>query len=45
MKFNSSILREDALEQGTLDETDIIEVMKKLIAIRNGIGEVDDIDH
>ncbi|CAH8229246.1 MULTISPECIES: DNA-directed RNA polymerase subunit beta [Vibrio] len=45
MKFNSSIEREDAGEQGTLDETDIIEVMKKLIAIRNGIGEVDDIDH
>ncbi|USD65425.1 DNA-directed RNA polymerase subunit beta [Vibrio sp. SCSIO 43136] len=45
MKFNSSIEREDALEQGTLDETDIIEVMKKLIGIRNGIGEVDDIDH
>ncbi|PKF77736.1 DNA-directed RNA polymerase subunit beta [Vibrio sp. vnigr-6D03] len=45
MKFNSSIEREDALEQGTLDEVDIIEVMKKLIAIRNGKGEVDDIDH
>lgn len=45
MKFNSSIMREDAQEQGTLDETDIIEVMKKLIAIRNGKGEVDDIDH
>ncbi|AEH34389.1 DNA-directed RNA polymerase beta chain [Vibrio anguillarum 775] len=45
MKFNSSIEREDAGELGTLDETDIIEVMKKLIAIRNGIGEVDDIDH
>ncbi|MGR5349285.1 DNA-directed RNA polymerase subunit beta [Vibrio mediterranei] len=45
MKFNSSIGREDGLEQGTLDEQDIIEVMKKLIAIRNGIGEVDDIDH
>lgn len=45
MKFNSSIGREDAQEQGTLDETDIIEVMKKLIAIRNGKGEVDDIDH
>ncbi|MCE0493504.1 DNA-directed RNA polymerase subunit beta [Vibrio salinus] len=45
MKFNSSIGREDAGEQGTLDETDIIEVMKKLIAIRNGKGEVDDIDH
>ncbi|WCE31298.1 DNA-directed RNA polymerase subunit beta [Vibrio sp. SCSIO 43137] len=45
MKFNSSIMREDAGDQGILDETDIIEVMKKLIAIRNGIGEVDDIDH
>ncbi len=45
MKFNSSIGREDAAEQGTLDETDIVEVIKKLIAIRNGIGEVDDIDH
>ncbi|MFY2509839.1 DNA-directed RNA polymerase subunit beta [Vibrio pectenicida] len=45
MKFNSSIERDDAQEQGTLDELDIIEVMKKLIAIRNGIGEVDDIDH
>jgi DNA-directed RNA polymerase subunit beta len=45
MKFNSSIEREGAQEQGTLDETDIIEVMKKLIGIRNGIGEVDDIDH
>lgn len=45
MKFNSSIERPDAGEQGTLDEVDIIEVMKKLIGIRNGIGEVDDIDH
>ncbi|UTZ35971.1 DNA-directed RNA polymerase subunit beta [Vibrio campbellii] len=45
MKFNSSIGREDAQEQGTLDELDIVEVMKKLIAIRNGKGEVDDIDH
>ena len=45
MKFNSSIMREDAQDQGILDETDIVEVMKKLIAIRNGKGEVDDIDH
>ncbi|HGE6133848.1 TPA: DNA-directed RNA polymerase subunit beta [Vibrio cholerae] len=45
MKFNSSIGREDAEEQGTLDEVDIIEVMKKLISIRNGKGEVEDIDH
>lgn len=45
MKFNSSIGREGAGEQGILDETDIIEVMKKLIGIRNGKGVVDDIDH
>jgi DNA-directed RNA polymerase subunit beta len=45
MKFNSSIGREDAGDQGILDEIDIVEVMKKLIAIRNGKGEVDDIDH
>ncbi|MGX9419474.1 DNA-directed RNA polymerase subunit beta [Vibrio sp. RC27] len=45
MKFNSSISRPDAGEQGTLDEVDIIAVMSKLIGIRNGIGEVDDIDH
>ena len=45
MKFNSSIEREEEEERGTLDESDIIEVMKKLIGIRNGKGEVDDIDH
>ncbi|CAH0542847.1 DNA-directed RNA polymerase subunit beta [Vibrio marisflavi] len=46
MKFNSSIEREEeTADRGTLDETDIIEVMKKLISIRNGVGEVDDIDH
>jgi DNA-directed RNA polymerase subunit beta len=45
MKFNSSIERDDLTDKGTLDETDIIEVMKKLISIRNGQGEVDDIDH
>ncbi|KEY91344.1 DNA-directed RNA polymerase subunit beta [Candidatus Photodesmus blepharus] len=45
MKFNSSIGRKDTNEKGTLDETDIIEVMKKLIQIRNGKGEIDDIDH
>ncbi|EPE37512.1 DNA-directed RNA polymerase subunit beta [Candidatus Photodesmus katoptron] len=45
MKFNSSINRKDGNEQVTLDEIDIIEVMKKLIRIRNGNGDVDDIDH
>ncbi|WP_299019484.1 DNA-directed RNA polymerase subunit beta [uncultured Photobacterium sp.] len=45
MKFNSSLLREETTGPGILDHSDIIEVMKKLIEIRNGRGEVDDIDH
>ncbi|CAG21716.1 DNA-directed RNA polymerase subunit beta [Photobacterium profundum] len=45
MKFNSSLLREETTGSGILDHSDIIEVMKKLIEIRNGRGEVDDIDH
>lgn len=45
MKFNSSLLREEMVGSGVLSHEDIIEVMRKLIDIRNGIGEVDDIDH
>ena len=45
MKFNSSIGRDNDEGNGILDEKDIIEVMRKLIDIRNGKGEVDDIDH
>lgn len=45
MKFNSSMLRDETTGSGTLDEHDIIDVMRKLIDIRNGRGEVDDIDH
>ncbi|WP_064601597.1 DNA-directed RNA polymerase subunit beta [Photobacterium sp. J15] len=45
MKFNSSLLREETTGAGTLDHADIIDVMRKLIDIRNGKGEVDDIDH
>ncbi|CAH0532368.1 DNA-directed RNA polymerase subunit beta [Vibrio stylophorae] len=45
MKFNSSLLRKEMTGPGILDENDIIEVMRKLIDIRNGKGEVDDIDH
>ena len=45
MKFNSSLLREETTGPGVLSNDDIIEVMKKLIEIRNGRGEVDDIDH
>ncbi|HIF9130923.1 TPA: DNA-directed RNA polymerase subunit beta [Photobacterium damselae] len=45
MKFNSSLLRDETTGLGTLDNQDIIDVMRKLIDIRNGKGEVDDIDH
>ena len=45
MKFNSSLVREETTGPGTLDHADIIDVMRKLIDIRNGKGEVDDIDH
>ncbi|MDG6895116.1 DNA-directed RNA polymerase subunit beta [Volucribacter amazonae] len=45
MKFNRSIGLEEASGSGVLSNEDIINVMKKLIDIRNGRGEVDDIDH
>ena len=45
MKFNRRIGREEILGNGTLDNSDIIAVLKELINIRNGKGEVDDIDH
>ncbi|MEC6833380.1 DNA-directed RNA polymerase subunit beta [Photobacterium toruni] len=45
MKFNSSLLRDEITGSGILDHDDIIDVMRKLIDIRNGKGVVDDIDH
>ncbi len=45
MKFNRRIGRENEEGAGTLDNDDIIEVLKTLIDIRNGKGMVDDIDH
>ena len=45
MKFNRSLDRENIEGEGVLTKDDIVDVMKKLIAIRNGHGEVDDIDH
>jgi DNA-directed RNA polymerase subunit beta len=45
MKFNRRIGREDETGEGVLSNEDIIEVLKTLIDIRNGKGEVDDIDH
>lgn len=45
MKFNRSILRKKQEGSATLSKDDIIEVIQKLIDIRNGKGEIDDIDH
>ncbi|MGP1955149.1 MAG: DNA-directed RNA polymerase subunit beta, partial [Arsenophonus sp. NC-QC1-MAG3] len=45
MKFNRSLNRETIEGLNILSKQDIIDVMKKLIDIRNGKGEVDDIDH
>ncbi|MGO1328400.1 MAG: DNA-directed RNA polymerase subunit beta, partial [Idiomarina loihiensis] len=45
MKFNRRLGREDLSGDNTLSREDIVEVMKKLIEIRNGLDEVDDIDH
>lgn len=45
MKFNRSLDIPEGVGTGILSHDDIIGVMKKLIEIRNGRGEVDDIDH
>ncbi|MCH8506692.1 MAG: DNA-directed RNA polymerase subunit beta, partial [Ectothiorhodospiraceae bacterium] len=45
MKFNLRVGREEVTGSGTLDNDDIIAVLKTLIDIRNGKGTVDDIDH
>jgi len=45
MKFNRRLRRESDTGSGVLDNQDILDVLKELINIRNGFGEVDDIDH
>ena len=45
MKFNRRLSREDETGEGVLSNDDIVDVMRTLIAIRNGQGIVDDIDH
>ncbi|MCP5122844.1 MAG: DNA-directed RNA polymerase subunit beta [Pseudomonadales bacterium] len=45
MKFNRRLGREEVLGSGVLDREDIVEVLRTLVAIRNGRGMVDDIDH
>jgi DNA-directed RNA polymerase subunit beta len=45
MKFNRRLGREEIRGEGTLSKEDIVDVLKTMIAIRNGKGVVDDIDH
>ncbi len=45
MKFNRRLGREAIVGSGVLDKEDIVDVLKTLVAIRNGKGVVDDIDH
>ncbi|MDF1588917.1 MAG: DNA-directed RNA polymerase subunit beta [Gammaproteobacteria bacterium] len=45
MKFNRRLGHESHEGEGILSSEDIVDVVKELIAIRNGHGVVDDIDH
>ncbi|MGI2261625.1 DNA-directed RNA polymerase subunit beta [Shewanella sp. GXUN23E] len=45
MKFNRRLEIPDDVGTGVLSQEDIVAVMKKIIEIRNGSDEVDDIDH
>jgi len=45
MKFNRRVGREELVGAATLSNQDIIDVIRILVELRNGRGEVDDIDH
>jgi DNA-directed RNA polymerase subunit beta len=45
MKFNRRVAREELVGAMTLDNEDILAVIKILVDLRNGKGEIDDIDH
>jgi DNA-directed RNA polymerase subunit beta len=45
MKFNRRVGREELEGSGTLSPDDIVAVIKILVELRNGRGEIDDIDH
>jgi DNA-directed RNA polymerase subunit beta len=45
MKFNRRIGSEDITGPGTLSTEDIVAVIRILVELRNGQGEIDDIDH
>ncbi len=45
MKFNRRVGRSELTGAGTLSKEDIVAVIKILVELRNGKGEIDDIDH
>ena len=45
MKFNRRVGRDELKGPGTLTNDDIIAVIRILVELRNGRGEIDDIDH
>ncbi len=45
MKFNRRIGREELEGSGVLSTEDIVSVIRILVELRNGRGEIDDIDH
>ena len=45
MKFNFRVGRREMTGAGTLTKEDILDTLRVLVAIRDGKGEVDDIDH
>ncbi len=45
MKFNRRLGREEADGNSVLSNDDIIDVLRELLSIRNGVGTTDDIDH
>ncbi len=45
MKFNRRVGRPELTGAGTLSNDDIVAVIKILVELRNGRGEIDDIDH
>ncbi len=45
MKFNRRVGREETVGSSVLSNEDILDVVRILVELRNGRGEVDDIDH
>lgn len=45
MKFNRRVGRQESTGSGTLSKEDIVAAIKVLVDIRDGRGEIDDIDH